>query len=431
MHFLRSLLVTLCHLTAIHAFPLDARTWWKSSKPHKITPKFFIISMVIGWSSAQKFEALTDKSQFAPEANIWYKNMPSSGLGDLLGVNITVPGLSMLFPDVHCLPDHSVCQITTGESEINAAASITALVYSGKFDLTKTYFMVGGIAGINPKQGTLGSVALAKYAVQVALQYEFDAREMPDNFTTGYFSYGTYLPNTFPKEFYGTEVFEVNEALRDIAYGFAIKGNLSDDAIAAEYRAKYAAGGEVYTLATEPPSVIKCDSATSDVYYSGVILGEAFENVTKIWTNGTGEYCMTAQEDNATLEVMVRAAIQGLVDYSRIIIMRTGKFAAGPMGRIPAANPVQAPTLIANLPASRRSRTCVWWIRTALELPLPTSTTPASRSSRAFSAIGTARLRKASKRPTISAMSLAVCRVRRTLAPVAPPEARDTGRMVR
>ena len=45
------------------------------------------------------------------------------------------------------------------------------------FDLTKTYFLIAGIAGINSKFGTLGSVALARYAVQVDLQYEFDARD--------------------------------------------------------------------------------------------------------------------------------------------------------------------------------------------------------------------------------------------------------------
>lgn len=69
--------------------------------------------------------------------------------------------------------------------EINAASSMTALAFSTKFDLTKTYFMVAGIAGINPEVATLGSVTFARYAVQVALQYEFDAREIPDNFTTG------------------------------------------------------------------------------------------------------------------------------------------------------------------------------------------------------------------------------------------------------
>lgn len=238
--------------------------------------------------------------------------------------NISAPGLSMLFPHVHCLEDYSVCQVTTGESEINAATTITALVLSGKFDLTKTYFLIAGIAGVNPKYGTLGSVALAKYAVQVALQYELDAREMPENFTTGYFAYGTNFPDQYPTTIYGTEVFEVNEALRDVAYDFAARATLADSPESAEYRARYLANGQAHKAATEPPSVIKCDSATSDAYYSGTLLSEAFENTTSVWTNGSGVYCMTAQEDNATLEVMVRMAIEGLVDFARIIVMRTG-----------------------------------------------------------------------------------------------------------
>ena len=91
---------------------------------------------------------------------------------------------------------------------------------------------------------------------------------------------------------------ELNEALRDVAYEFASKAKLNDSANTQEYRSKYNASGEAYVLATKPPSVIKCDSLTSDVYYSGKILGETFENVTSVWTNGSGIYCMTAQEDN-------------------------------------------------------------------------------------------------------------------------------------
>jgi purine nucleoside permease len=104
----------------------------------------------------------------------------------LLAVNISLPGLSMLYPDVHCTADYAVCQVTAGESEINAASSLSAVVLSPRFDFTYTYFMIAGIAGVNPKVATLGSVAFARYSVQVALQYEFDAREMPANFTTGY-----------------------------------------------------------------------------------------------------------------------------------------------------------------------------------------------------------------------------------------------------
>lgn len=257
-------------------------------------------------------------------------------MGDLLAVNISSPGLSMLFPHVHCTADSQICQVTTGESEINAASTISSVVLSDKFDLTSTYFMIAGIAGVSPKWSTTGGVALNRYAVQVALQYEFDAREMPENFTTGYFGFDTYLPNTMPEEWYGTEVFEVNEDLRQLAFNFASKANLSDTSVAAEYRARYAANGEIYTAGTQPPSVVLCDGATSDVYYSGTLLADAFDNTTSLWTNGTGNYCMTAQEDNATLEVLLRAAIEGLVDFARIIVMRTGSdFDRPPQGVSP------------------------------------------------------------------------------------------------
>lgn len=239
----------------------------------------------------------------------------------------------MLYPDVHCVADLAICQVTTGEAEINAASTIMAVVLSGKFDLERTYFMVAGIAGVNPKQAALGSVALSRYAVQVALQYEFDAREMPENFTTGYLPYGTFFPDQYPTTFYGTEIFELNAALRDLAFGYAGMATLNTSVEAQAYGERYAPAGAVYAAATAGPAVVRCDTATSDVYYSGDLLSEAFENTTTSWTNGSGVYCMTAQEDNATLEVLLRLAIEGLVDFGRIILMRTGGWLPRPRPR--------------------------------------------------------------------------------------------------
>ena len=240
----------------------------------------------------------------------------------------------MQYPHVHCNLDQSVCQVTTGMAEINAAATIMALALSPKFDLRSTYWLLAGIAGVNPKYATLGSVALSRFSVQVALQYEFDAREVPDNFTTGYFPIGSYGPGQYPASIYGTEVMELNEALRDAAYGFALNTTLSDDMNSTLYRQKYKGNGKgdgigsdssEYLAAIETPSVVRCDSATSDVYFSGKLLSEAFENVTTLMTNGSGQYCMTAQEDNAVLEVLLRLTIENRVDFTRVILMRTGK----------------------------------------------------------------------------------------------------------
>lgn len=38
-------------------------------------------------------------------------------------------------------------------------------------------FIVAGIAGVNPKIASIGSVTFARYAVQVALQYEIDGEK--------------------------------------------------------------------------------------------------------------------------------------------------------------------------------------------------------------------------------------------------------------
>ena len=165
-------------------------------------------------------------------------------------------------------------------------------------------------------------MTFARYAVQVALQYEIDAREKPQGWNTGYFPQGSSSPTDYPSELYGTEVFEVNEQLRQIAISFAQTATLNDTADAKSYRALYAST-KSFAPGAQPPTVIACDTATSDVYSTGGLLGDAFDNTTSLFTNGSGIYCTTQQEDNATLESLLRAATTGLVEFSRIIIMRT------------------------------------------------------------------------------------------------------------
>ncbi|EPT05927.1 hypothetical protein FOMPIDRAFT_1110397 [Fomitopsis schrenkii] len=274
--------------------------YFRSIRTEEIAPKVFIIDM------------------FDDEESSWW-GIPEF---DILARNITVPGVSPLFPQVHCTQDGSICQVTTGEAEINSASTMTALVHSPIFDLTHTYFLVAGIAGISPKMGTLGSVTFARYAVQVALQYEFDAREKPANFSTGYVPQGSYAPDQYPQELYGTEVFEVNDNLRQLAIEMSKTGKLFDNTASQQYCSNYASD-PAYSAGAAPPSIVACDTATSDVFWTGNLLAGAFENTTKLFTNGTATYCTTQQEDNGTLEALLRGAITGLVDFSRIIVMRT------------------------------------------------------------------------------------------------------------
>ncbi|PON30934.1 hypothetical protein TGAM01_v200354 [Trichoderma gamsii] len=293
---LSTLLTVMAHIPTVYAQPPSS----------VLSPKVFIISM------------------FDPEGQIWHDNFIQSGLGNLSSRVITTPGLSMLYTRIFCTQTGTVCQLTVGEGEINSAVSMTALILSSRFNLTQTYFLLAGIAGVNPRYATIGSVALARYSVQVALQYEIDPRSLPGDWPTGYIPYGRTYPFEYPCITYGTEVFELSANLRDAAYNFTQRAKLVDADEPRRYRALYGSMGESYRMAVRPPSVVKCDGATSDVYYSGEKLARAFENTTALWTNGTGAYCMSAQEDNAILEVLVRFAIEGFVDFSRIIAMRTG-----------------------------------------------------------------------------------------------------------
>ncbi|CAK5266497.1 unnamed protein product [Mycena citricolor] len=259
-------------------------------------------------------------NMFINEAEAWY------GIPDfnVLAKNITVPGLSPLFPQVHCTQDGRICQLVTGEGEINAASSISTLVNSpAAFDLTSTYFLISGIAGINPKVATIGSVTLARYAVHVGLQFEVDARQIPGSFSTGYFGQGTTAPGQYPTILYGTEVFELNEPLRQLAFAAAKSANLTDSADSQAMRAAYAKSAPAFAaINSAGPRVVLCDTATADAFWGGNLLGDAFANTTAVWTNGTGVYCSTQQEDNATLNSLLRGSLAGLVDFSRIIVLR-------------------------------------------------------------------------------------------------------------
>ena len=250
-------------------------------------------------------------SMFAPEGQVWL---------DHLGPweSIPVAGLSPDYPDVHC-NKQDICVMTTGMGHANAAASTMALTFSPRFDLRQTYFLIAGIAGIDPQQGTIGSAAWAKYLVDFGIQWELDGREIPPGWNTGYLGINTTNPNQKPPLDYKTEVFQLNPQLADAAYALSRNVVLTDSAQAQAARAKFS-----YAPANQPPAVIQCDTLAGDTWFSGTDLGQRARDWTKIMTDGKGTYCTTQQEDNATFEALTRAANAHRVDLTRVADLRTG-----------------------------------------------------------------------------------------------------------
>ncbi|CEN59407.1 hypothetical protein ASPCAL01857 [Aspergillus calidoustus] len=109
-----------------------------------------------------------------------------------------------------------------------------------------------------------------------------------------------------------------------MAVGFAKNASLADSDAARQYRRNYITADNRCHTATQTPGIVQYATSTSDVYFAGHILTSTFANTTKALTGGKGVYCISQQEDNATLEALMRGAKAGLLDFRRIIIMRSG-----------------------------------------------------------------------------------------------------------
>jgi purine nucleoside permease len=253
-------------------------------------------------------------SMFAPEAQPWVEPF---GLNE----SIPVPGLSADYPALRCNAD-DVCLLTVGMGHANAAASTLALTLDARFDFRKTYFLVAGIAGIDPAQGTLGTAAWAQWLVDSGIAHEIDAREMPKGWKSGYYGILTKGPGEKPKLEYHTEVAKLDPALVAKVMQLTRHVVLTDSPKAQSYRAHYT--GAQYAAARRPPAVVQCDTLGGDTWWHGHKLGEHARAWTRLLTDQQGTYCTTQQEDNATYNALERAAQAGRVDLKRLAVLRTG-----------------------------------------------------------------------------------------------------------
>ncbi|KAI5923457.1 purine nucleoside permease [Camillea tinctor] len=283
------------------------------------------ILIILPLSRQQHLAQITPKviivTFFDGEGNAYLNNSNITGEFDFGAQQHEVPFASPQFPFLHCTRGGDVCLITLGEGMVNAAATTMALLADPDLDLSKTYWLLTGIAGGAPDQVTLNSITLARFSVQASMQHEIDAREIPKDFSTGYFPQGTTSPEDTWGYVYNTEVYELNIKLRNLAASMINTTQIIDSSKAKEYRSEYGYDPR-YAAGAGLPKVTECDVVSSDTWFSGELLATSFAKRVKLWTNGTGVYCTTAQEDGAVLGALARGALEGRIDFGRIIVTR-------------------------------------------------------------------------------------------------------------
>jgi purine nucleoside permease len=248
---------------------------------------------------------------------------------------------SLLFPvgrrALRYNPTKHVLGIVVGSGSINSSASIMALGLDPRFDLSKAYWIVAGIAGINPNTGSVGSAAWAEWVVDRDLTHEIDAREIPPDWSTGLVPLARIRPFQDPPPppgIFSPSAYHLNAGLVNWAYQLTANVRLDDNADLQAIRAPYVEQPE----ALRPPHVIKGDEISANDWWLGRLMNKSAEEWVTYWTAGKGVSVTTAMEDCGVIHSLQMLSQAKLVDAERVLILRTASNYTAPSGDKSAAD---------------------------------------------------------------------------------------------
>ncbi|AOS44305.1 Purine nucleoside permease (NUP) [Lacunisphaera limnophila] len=226
------------------------------------------------------------------------------------------------YRDLRANADGSVLGIVTGMGNTNAASSIMALGLDPRFDLSKSYWLVAGIAGLDPADASAGSAVWTDYAVEGDLGHEIDAREIPADWKTGYIPIRKKTPYATPMQPAAERVdnaYALNPGLLQWAYALTKNTPLQDTESVQGFRARY----QDHPKALQPPSVLIGSNLASSTYWHGKLLNQWANDWVAYYTEGRGNYVTTAMEDTGTLRALTNLTRAGRADVNRVLVLRT------------------------------------------------------------------------------------------------------------
>jgi purine nucleoside permease len=224
------------------------------------------------------------------------------------------------YRDLRLNPGKGVLGLVTGIGTARAAASIMALGMDPRFDLSRAYWLVAGIAGADPNDMSIGSAAWAEWIVDGDLSHEIDPREMPEGWPTGYTPLRKAEPyaQPVPEDDEGV-VYHLDPGLVDWAYQLTKDVQLADADALKQLRQRYVG----YPKAQEAPKVIKGDNLAAMTFWHGKLLNDWANEWTEYWTRGRGNFVTTAMEDTGTLQALTWLGKAGRADPKRVLVLRT------------------------------------------------------------------------------------------------------------
>ena len=322
----------LYHLSTVAALLLSAA--FAAAQGSQLHPKVVIVVY---------FEVGNDTGDQPGELQAWVER-------DQLTRSIVVPGMTRA---VRANAAGTEIAVTIGPGNIKPGINLMALASDPHFDLRQSYWLINGIAGISPADGTVGSAVWTDFIINGDLAKEIDPREIPPNWSDGYLSLDA-VGQSEPKGGDNWEddvrvwkiseiarsnrrgnVIRMNTALMHWAYALTKDTPLPEPPTLKVLRQRYAPQPGV---ATGPHVMMGANLATETFWHGAKMDAWAHRWVT-FETDGVAHFTTTAMNDSGTMLALQALTLQGKADWNRALLLRTASnFDQPPPGTTPAQN---------------------------------------------------------------------------------------------
>lgn len=254
------------------------------------------------------FEIGADHGDMPGEFQNWVERYP-------LTETVKIPGIERPAR----LSKDGVLGVTTGMFG-RARGALAALLLDPRFDLSKSYFVMAGIAGVDPKTGSIGSAAWSDWVVDGDPVYEIDDREIMPGWPWGLYAFHSKGPGEKGSgEGASGMAWKLDPGLTQWAYQLTKDVPLSDNP-------KLAAERKGFTgdpAAQKPPHVFVGASLATVRFWHGERRTQWAREWVRLQTDGAGVLAMTDGEDQAVLDTLSLYAKDGKVDPRRVLVLRT------------------------------------------------------------------------------------------------------------